>query len=83
MKNNCFLDVIGPGGGPFFVSGFSDTGLCMAEEPAETVEAASEEGEPLSEGSGIVTRDLLYDKATNKQFLTISGPGREYLLPGD
>ena len=43
----------------------------MAEEPAETVEAVSEEGEPLSEGSGIVTRDLLYDKATNKQFLTI------------
>lgn len=40
---------------------------------AETAapEPEKEPGEPLSEGSGIVTRDLLYDKATNKQFITI------------
>lgn len=36
-------------------------------EPAETIE----QGEPLSEESDISTRDLLYDKATNKQFITI------------
>lgn len=28
-------------------------------------------GEPLAEETDIVTRDLLYDKATNKQFITI------------
>lgn len=28
-------------------------------------------GEPLSKESGLVTRDLLYDQATNKQFITV------------
>ena len=44
------------------------------EEPVEeTTEAETEPetGEPLSEKTDIVTRDLLYDKATNKQFITI------------
>ena len=43
------------------------------DEETETTapEPEKEPGEPLSEGSGIVTRDLLYDKATNKQFITI------------
>lgn len=36
--------------------------------PEETITP----GEPLSEESDISTRDLLYDKATNKQFLTIT-----------
>ena len=44
------------------------------EEPTE--EPVAEEtivpGEPLSENSDISTRDLLYDKATNKQFITIT-----------
>ena len=45
------------------------------EEPVEesvTEPAEPEPGEPLSEESDIVTRDLLYDKATNKQFITIT-----------
>lgn len=54
-----FTTVAYAGGGP------------EAEETIETPEPTAESGEPLSEGSGIVTRDLLYDKATNKQFLTI------------
>jgi hypothetical protein len=29
--------------------------------------------EPLSQGSSFSTRDLLYDKATNKQFITVEG----------
>lgn len=44
------------------------------QEPTE--EPVAEEtitpGEPLSEDSDISTRDLLYDKATNKQFITIT-----------
>lgn len=39
----------------------------------EETPVEKEPGEPLSEGSGIVTRDLLYDKATNKQFITVQG----------
>ena len=31
------------------------------------------QGEPLSEGSGFSTRDLLYDKDTHKQFITVEG----------
>lgn len=30
-------------------------------------------GDPLSEKSDFYTRDLLYDKATNKQFITVQG----------
>lgn len=50
--------------------GSSGTSSGKEEAPAE-----KEPGEPFSEGSGIVTRDLLYDKATNKQFITIQGRG--------
>ena len=71
MKNNCFWMLSGLVAGLFSFLVSVRPAYAMAEEPAETVEAVSEEGEPLSEGSGIVTRDLLYDKATNKQFLTI------------
>ena len=71
MKNNCFWMLSGLVAALFSFLVSVTPAYAMAEEPAETVEAASEEGEPLSEGSGIVTRDLLYDKATNKQFLTI------------
>lgn len=43
-------------------------------EPTEetVVEETTEPGEPLSADSDISTRDLLYDKATNKQFITIT-----------
>lgn len=49
-------------GGPDYVE--------PVEEPV--TEEAIEPGEPLSEDSDISTRDLLYDKATNKQFITIT-----------
>ena len=41
--------------------------------PEEAPEPTIEPGEPLSEGSEFNTRDLLYDKATNKQFITVQG----------
>ncbi len=71
MKNNCFWMLSGLVAALFSFLVSVTPAYAMAEEPAETAEAVPEEGEPLSEGSGIVTRDLLYDKATNKQFLTI------------
>lgn len=48
-----------------------------AEEP-ETVPPTTQPGEPFSEGSDIVTRDMLYDKATNKQFITIQDRDGNY-----
>ena len=48
-------------------------GLAPVEPlPAETVDP----GEGFTEDGNLVTRDLLYDKATNKQFITVqtSGP---------
>ncbi len=41
------------------------------EEPLPTEEPAIEPGEPLSEDTEFFTRDLLYDKHTNKQFITV------------
>ncbi len=41
------------------------------EEPLPTEEPAIEPGEPLSEETEFFTRDLLYDKHTNKQFITV------------
>lgn len=49
-------------GGPDYVE--------PTEEPV--AEETIEPGEPLSEDSDVSTRDLLYDKATNKQFITIT-----------
>ena len=40
-------------------------------DPAETTAPAA--GEPLSVGSEFSTRDLLYDKDTHKQFITVEG----------
>lgn len=55
----------------FSVTAFAGGGPEFEEtEPSETV-SEPESGEPLSEETDIVTRDLLYDKATNKQFITI------------
>ena len=39
--------------------------------PAETVDP----GEGFTEDGNLVTRDLLYDKATNKQFITVQTSG--------
>lgn len=50
----------------------------IEKKPADTDEPANTEpadptgqGEPFSEESDISTRDLLYDKATNKQFIAV------------
>ena len=53
---------------------FSTTAFAQSNEPIteETPAPTIEPGEPLSEESDISTRDLLYDKATNKQFITIT-----------
>lgn len=41
------------------------------EEPLPSEEPVIEEGEPLSDETEFFTRDLLYDKHTNKQFITV------------
>ena len=47
-------------------------GLAPVEPlPAETVDP----GESFTEDGNLVTRDLLYDKATNKQFITVQTSG--------
>ncbi len=52
----------------FSVTAFASGGDYVEEPIPETTVAP---GEPLSEETDIVTRDLLYDKATNKQFITV------------
>ena len=44
-------------------------------EPAPEPEPTIEPGEGFSEDSEMVTRDLLYDKHTNKQFITVQTKG--------
>ena len=47
-------------------------GLAPVEPlPAETVDP----GEGFTEDGNLVTRDLLYDKTTNKQFITVQTSG--------
>lgn len=46
------------------------------DDPAPTEEDVTlEPGEGFSEEGGLVTRDLLYDKHTNKQFITVQTKG--------
>ena len=47
------------------------------DEPVveETTEPTIESGEGFSEDGNLVTRDLLYDKHTNKQFITVQTSG--------
>ena len=48
------------------------TGLILVEPlPTKTVDP----GEGFTEDGNLVTRDLLYDKATNKQFITVQTSG--------
>lgn len=55
----------------------SDAPVSESESVAESAgeesdpEPETEPGEPLSAETDLVTRDLLYDEATNKQFITI------------
>ena len=44
-------------------------------EPAVTEEPVIEPGEGFSEEGNLVTRDLLYDEHTNKQFITVQTSG--------
>lgn len=55
----------------FSMTAYAGGGPEEEETLPEETEPAIEPGEPLSEDTDIATRDLLYDKATNKQFLTI------------
>lgn len=59
----------------FSVTAFAGGGPDASEPVAEAPEPEPtiEPGEPFSEGSEFNTRDLLYDKATNKQFITVQG----------
>ncbi|MDE7261202.1 MAG: DUF4366 domain-containing protein [Oscillospiraceae bacterium] len=41
------------------------------QEPA--AQQTAQQGEPISQGSEFSTRDLLYDKDTHKQFITVEG----------
>lgn len=55
----------------FSMTAYAGGGPEEEETLPEETEPTIEPGEPLSEDTDIVTRDLRYDKATNKQFLTI------------
>lgn len=55
----------------FSMTAYAGGGPEEEETLPEETEPVIEPGEPFSEDTDIVTRDLLYDKATNKQFLTI------------
>ena len=45
--------------------------ITEATQPEDTPAAEIEPGEPFAGDGNALTRDLLYDKATNKQFITI------------
>ena len=47
-----------------------------APEPEPTIEP----GEGFSEEGNLVTRDLLYDERTNKQFITVQRAGTPFTL---
>ena len=55
----------------FSMTAYAGGGPEEEETLPEETEPVIEPGEPFSEDTDIATRDLLYDKATNKQFLTI------------
>lgn len=53
----------------------SDYGDPTMETPAPESEPTIEPGQGFSEEGGFVTRDLLYDENTNKQFITVQTSG--------
>ena len=53
----------------------SDHGDPTMETPAPAPEPTIEPGQGFSEEGGFVTRDLLYDENTNKQFITVQTSG--------
>ena len=42
-------------------------------DPEPAAQQTAQQGEPISQGSEFSTRDLLYDKDTHKQFITVEG----------
>lgn len=54
-----------------YAGGGDESGADAWIEPAPTPEP----GEPFTEDGNLVTRDLLYDEATNKQFITVQTKG--------
>ena len=62
----------------------SDYGDPTMETPAPAPEPTIEPGQGFSEEGGFVTRDLLYDENTNKQFITVhtSGGATFYFVIG-
>ena len=57
-----------------------DTPETTPDPQPETTTETIVPGEPLEDEGNAYTRDLLYDKATNKQFITIHTKKRQYLL---
>lgn len=56
---------------------YEDYGDPTMETPAPEPEPTIEPGQGFSEEGGFVTRDLLYDENTNKQFITVQTKGGE------
>ena len=54
---------------------YEDYGDPTMETPAPEPEPTIEPGQGFSEEGGFVTRDLLYDENTNKQFITVQTSG--------
>ena len=50
------------------------------QQPAVTPTPEKSKGEPIDDEGNAYTRDLLYDKATNKQFITCPDEERQHLL---
>ena len=57
----------------------SDYGDPTMETPAPEPEPTIEPGQGFSEEGGFVTRDLLYDENTNKQFITVQTSGLHFI----
>ena len=51
----------------------------LEPEPTASIEKPSD-GEPIDDEGNAYTRDLLYDKATNKQFITVQTKSRQHFL---
>ena len=57
-----------------YLSGAFTAGILQAlleQQPAVTPTPEKSKGEPIDDEGNAYTRDLLYDKATNKQFITV------------
>ncbi len=69
--------VVRHGGHGLRLAGRRGRGLGSRLDPVEPLPGAEtvDPGEGFTEDGNLVTRDLLYDKATNKQFITVQTSG--------